>query len=103
MVVTVPLFASQLNDGKTAEDIKKVYAAKYVGELVKYSPSIDENGMISAAGMSLSDAMQVTVAGNDDRILLIARYDNLGKGASGAAVQCLNLITGANKTDGLEI
>ena len=103
MVVTVPLFASQLNDGKTAEDIKKVYAAKYVGELVKYSPSIDENGMISAAGMSLSDAMQVTVAGNDDRILLIARYDNLGKGASGAAVQCLNLIIGANQTDGLEI
>ena len=71
--------------------------------MVKYSPSIDENGMISAAGMSLSDAMQITVAGNDDRILLIARYDNLGKGASGAAVQCLNLIIGANQTDGLEI
>ena len=49
--------------------------------------------------MSLSDAMQITVAGNDDRILLIARYDNLGKGDSGAAVQCLNLIIGANETD----
>ena len=38
--------------------------------------------------------MQVTVSGNEDRILLIARYDNLGKGASGAAVQCLNVKMG---------
>ncbi len=103
MVVTVPLFASQLNEGKTAEDIKRVYAQKYNGDLVKYLPSVDEDGFVSAAGMSLSDAMQITVAGNDDRILLIARYDNLGKGASGAAVQCLNLIIGANESDGLII
>ena len=44
--------------------------------------------------MSENDGMEVTVAGNEDRILLIARYDNLGKGASGAAVQCLNVKMG---------
>ena len=45
--------------------------------------------------------MQLTVAGNDDRIVLIARYDNLGKGASGAAVQCFNIMTGKDQTTGL--
>ena len=38
--------------------------------------------------------MLVSVCGNDERIMLTALYDNLGKGASGAAVECLNLVTG---------
>ena len=47
--------------------------------------------------------MEITVEGNEDRILLIARYDNLGKGASGAAVECLNLVMGTDPTTGLEL
>ena len=47
--------------------------------------------------------MIVTVAGNEERILLIACYDNLGKGASGAAIQCMNMVIGADKTKGLEL
>ena len=61
----------------------------------------DEEGFLSGAGLSGSDAMELTVAGNDDRILLLARYDNLGKGASGAAIQCLNLSLGCDITEGL--
>ena len=64
---------------------------------------IDEEGFISAAGMSFKDSMQITVSGNDDRILLIARYDNLGKGASGAAIECLNMVLGSDKTTGLDL
>jgi N-acetyl-gamma-glutamyl-phosphate reductase len=45
--------------------------------------------------------MEITVAGNEDRLLLIARYDNLGKGASGAALECLNLVLGTDPTTGL--
>jgi N-acetyl-gamma-glutamyl-phosphate reductase len=45
--------------------------------------------------------MTLTVGGNDDRLVLIARYDNLGEGASGAAVQCMNLMLGREETDGL--
>ena len=45
--------------------------------------------------------MEISVSGNSDRILLIARYDNLGKGASGAAVECLNIVLGCDKTQGL--
>lgn len=62
-----------------------------------------ENGFISAAGMSGRDSMQISVCGNDERILLIARYDNLGKGASGAAIQCMNIKFGMNEDSGLTV
>ena len=103
MEVTVPLFKEQLNDGFSVEDIKAAYREKFTGPLVNYVPDMSENGFVSAAGLSGKDSMQVTVAGNDDRILLIARYDNLGKGASGAAVECLNIATKNDKTLSLEL
>ena len=96
MVMTVPLFKKDLKSGKTAEDIKALYKEKYNSDIVKYKESIDENGFIAGNKMSENDGMEVTVCGNEDRILLIARYDNLGKGASGAAVQCLNVKMGLN-------
>lgn len=103
MVVTVPVFKSQLNDGFTAEDIKKAYKEKYTGKIVTYLESIDESGLISANTLSFKDSMQITVAGNDDRILLIARYDNLGKGASGAALECMNIVIGGDPSAMLDI
>ena len=103
MVVTVPLFKEQLKPGTTVADIQNVYTAQYQGPMVKYLPQMDEGGFVSGAGLSHKDNMEVTVCGNDDRILLIARYDNLGKGASGAAVQCLNLVLGCDPTTGLEL
>ena len=103
MMVTVPLFASQLKDGVTFEDLKALYQNKYNGEIVKYDPEFADNGFISAAKLKDSDAMRVTVAGNDDRILLIAVYNNLGKGASGAAVECMNVVLGQDKKCALDI
>ena len=103
MLVTVPLFSRQLNEGKSVSDIKKVYSEMYNSSIVNYSDEIDEEGFISAAGMSFKDSMQITVSGNDDRILLIARYDNLGKGASGTAIECLNMVLGSDKTTGLDL
>ena len=103
MTVTVPIFASQLCDGYTVEDIKALYAQRYTGEIVKYVENADESGLISGAKLSGYDSMQISVAGNSERILLIAMYDNLGKGASGAAVECLNYVLGTNKSEGLEI
>ncbi len=103
MVVTVPIFKSQLNSGFTAEDIKNAYKEKYTGEIVKYSESISESGLISGNALSFKDSMQITVEGNDERILLIARYDNLGKGASGAALECMNISMGASPSEMLDI
>ena len=64
---------------------------------------IDEGGFASAGALSGKDSMRVSVEGNDDRILLIARYDNLGKGASGAAIECMNLVLGFDAGEGLDI
>ncbi len=103
MEVTIPIFASQLNDGFTVEDIKKTYKEKYNGPVVNYVESFDEDGFVSANKLNGRDSMEISVSGNDDRILLISRYDNLGKGASGAAVECMNIVLGVDKTTGLEL
>ena len=103
MTVTVPLFKSQLNEGYTVEDIKAAYAERYANEIVEYVENADESGLISGAKCSGLDSMKIAVAGNEDRILLIAMYDNLGKGASGAAVECLNYVLGVDKKTGLEL
>ena len=102
MEVTVPLFASQLAAGKTVDDIKAAYRAKYNGPVVTYLESADENGFLESGKLSGKDSMQITVSGNEERILLVAIYDNLGKGASGAALECLNLVLGQEKDFGLE-
>ncbi len=102
MCVTVPLFKSQLLKG-SRDDIKAVYKERYKGPVVSYAEDFNEGGFVSANGIFGKDSMQITVAGNDDRILLIARYDNLGKGASGAALQCMNIMLGCDMTKGLDL
>lgn len=101
MLVTVPLFASDIRCGGSAEDIKKVYRELYTGSIVKYTDDPSENGLLSAGALSGSDRMEISVFGNGERILLTARYDNLGKGASGAAVECMNYVLGASPESGL--
>jgi len=103
MEVTVPLFKSDLNDGFGLSDIKEVYKNKYAGPIVTYCDDLSENGFISAGLLSGKDSMIVSVFGNEDRFILTARYDNLGKGASGAAVECLNIVLGNDDTNGLEV
>ena len=103
MLVTVPLFKSQLCDGFGIEDIKALYAKKYNTEIVKYQESFDNGGFMAANAVAGKDCMLVTVAGNEERIQLSALYDNLGKGASGAAIQCMNMVLGVDKTTGLDL
>lgn len=103
MTVTVPLFASQIKKGFSVKDIKEVYRSLYNGKIVKYYDSIDEDGFISASKIDDKDNMEITVAGNDERILLISRFNNLGKGASGAAVECMNIKLGVKKETGLDL
>ncbi len=102
MLVTVPLFKEQLN-GVTVEDIKKIYAQKYTSDVVRYKDEIGENGFICSNKLSFNDSMEIFVEGNEDRILLMSRYDNLGKGASGAAIQNMNILLGIDEKTGLEV
>ena len=102
MEVTVPLFKSQLSFGGMSE-IKEIYKKTYTGPIVSFVDSGDESGFLSAGNLSGKDSMQISVFGNEERMILVARYDNLGKGASGAAVECLNIVLGADKTKTLAI
>lgn len=103
MEVTVPIFASSLLGGATADDIKKIYEEKYRGPVVNFVSDASENGFLSAAKLSGTDKMEISVHGNADRILLTARYDNLGKGACGAAIECLNIVLGSSLTEGMNL
>ena len=99
MEVTVPLFAKDVKG--SIEDIRTLYQNYYKDGLVRYSDATDPDGMLSAAAFSGRDDMQISVFGNEDRILLTARFDNLGKGASGAAIQNMNILLGIDETTGL--
>ncbi len=101
MVTTVPLFAKMLKEGKTVQDIKEVYKKYYNTEIVKFVENVDEAGFIASNKLTGKDSMEISVYGNDERINLIARYDNLGKGASGAAVECMNMVIKKQKNYGL--
>jgi len=99
MEVTVSLFAEALKG--TVADIQEVYRSLYQTGLVKFASEADPDGMLSAAALSGRDDMTVSVFGNDDRILLVSRFDNLGKGASGAAIQNMNIALGLPEATGL--
>ena len=103
MEVTVPLFASQLRG--TRADVADAYRAAYpAGDgLIRFAevPDAAEGGFLSAGALAGRDSMEVAVLGSDERPLLVSRFDNLGKGASGAAIQNLNLLLGAPETEGL--
>lgn len=101
MEVTVSLFADDVSVG--IDEIKKIYADYYKEGLIKYTENADEAGFVSAAAFAGRDNMQVSIFGNDERILLVSRFDNLGKGASGAAIQNMNIVMGIDETTGLEI
>ena len=101
MEVTVPLFKKDLQ-GSMA-DVRRIYAEYYTGPLIHFNEAADEKGFLSAAAFSGRDDMEITVTGNEDRILLVSRFDNLGKGASGAAIQNMNIVLGLPETEGLEI
>ena len=62
-----------------------------------------EGGMMSGNACSGLDGLKIYVTGNEERMVLTAHFDNLGKGASGAAVQCLNLMLGCEEAKGLNL
>jgi N-acetyl-gamma-glutamyl-phosphate reductase len=102
MVMTVPLHSAMLRSGAGINDVKNTLHKRYDAEpLVKVYDEAPEGGTVYSNPMSGSNGMEIYVTGNDERILLIASYDNLGKGASGAAVQNMNIVLGTEETAGL--
>lgn len=101
MEVTVPVFAKDIKG--SVSDIIEVYKNVYNSAILHFDENADEGGFMAGNALSGRDDMQVCVAGNDERILLISRFDNLGKGASGAAIQNMNILLGLDETTGLNV
>ncbi|MBR2464613.1 MAG: N-acetyl-gamma-glutamyl-phosphate reductase [Clostridia bacterium] len=101
MEVTVPLFADMVKGTKA--DIIAAYREAYQGGLVRYNEKMAENGLLCGSAFAGRDDMEIGVLGNEERILLVSRFDNLGKGASGAAIQNMNILLGVDECAGLVI
>lgn len=102
MVMTVPLHTGMLHGGPGPEEIRQVYRERYGGEeLIRVMDKDPEDGFIHSNVMAGSDEFQIFVTGNEERVLLLSRFDNLGKGASGQAVQNMNIMLGIEETKGV--
>ena len=101
MEVSVPVFKKDITGGM--KDIIDLYKNTYSGKIIHFNENADEGGFLSAAAYSGRDDMEISVSGNDDRIILTSRFDNLGKGASGAAIQNMNIVLGIDETTGLVV
>ena len=102
MEVTVPLFSADLG-GATPSELLELYHRTYDGTPLVRVSDVSENGFLSAVALGGKDSMEIAVFGNQDRLTVTARYDNLGKGASGAAVECLNILLGVDPTQNLVV
>ena len=105
MVVSIPIQTRMLPNGTTLKAVHEMFSKHYEGaKMVEVMPLMpeDEQKAFFLASNTLSgiNKLQVFVFGNDEQILLCSRLDNLGKGASGAAVQCLNIMRGIDETTG---
>ena len=101
MEVTVPLFKQDLKGSLT--DLEEAYKNYYTNGLIRFTGKTDEGGYLSGNAFEGCDDMEISIYGNEDRILLVSRFDNLGKGASGAAIQNMNLVLGCKEDTGLTV
>lgn len=101
MEVTVPLTPDVVS--ASPEEIREIYRNYYRSGLVRVADAPDEGGFLSASAFAGKDSLEIAVFGNEERILLVSRFDNLGKGASGAAIQNMNLVLGQDEAKGLVI
>lgn len=103
METTVMLHGDMIGEF-TAQQVCDMLYEKYRNKaLIKVNPKVMTSGMLPANEFSGKDILEITVCGNDERITVTSRFDNLGKGASGAAVQNMNLMLGFSETEGLSL
>jgi N-acetyl-gamma-glutamyl-phosphate reductase len=106
LAASIPLFANKLAKDHSPEEIRHFLANYYSGEkFVNVIPDetegLLEDGTFDITACNDTNRAELFVLGNDDRIMLMTRLDNLGKGASGAAIQCMNIMLGIPEQTGL--
>ena len=107
MTVSLPLHTRLLSRQVTPAEIRDILAEHYRNSKFVKVAELDgkdvlPDGFIGANTLEGTNNMELIVSGNEMRILVVSRLDNLGKGASGAAVQCLNIMMGIDETTGLK-
>lgn len=107
MVVSVPLYTDLLEKSHNPDTLREYFRTYYKGEpFIQVSEAEDEvasSGFLAGNGLSGWDGLKIYITGNEERMVLSAQFDNLGKGASGAAIQCMNLVLGCQESKGLNL
>lgn len=107
MVVSVQLYVDMLSKKAAPESLLNYYAEYYKNkQFIKVSAADDEtaaSGFLAGNGLSGWDGLKIYATGNEERIVVSSQFDNLGKGASGAAIQCMNIIMGCEEAKGLDL
>ena len=107
MVVSVPLYTDLLDKKMNPETLTEFYAEFYKEkpfiQVATKDDAVAASGFLAGNGLSGWDGLKIYVTGNEERIVVSSQFDNLGKGASGAAIQCLNLMLGCEETKGLNL
>ncbi len=100
MLVNVPIFLSRLEKTVTVENLLEMYREHYAGSRF-ISVKQEESGFIAANSLEGTNKLEILIHGNGEQVLLTARLDNLGKGASGAAIQNMNIALALDERLGL--
>lgn len=107
MVVSAPFYADMLSKKMTPSELLEFYREYYAGKkFIKVAEADDEtaaSGFLAGNSLSGWDGLKIYVTGNEERIVVSSQFDNLGKGASGAAIQCMNIRIGCEEAKGLNL
>ncbi len=106
MAVSVPLYTEFLRDHKNPQAMQAYFAEYYKDKkFIRVENGTQDlyGGMISGGSLSGWDGLKIYITGNEERLVLSTQFDNLGKGASGAAIQCLNIMLGCEEDKGLQL
>ena len=101
MLVSIPLHTRLLNEKKSAQELQAFFADYYQATNFIHVQPAGEATFLAGNQLMKTNELEIWVEGHDDQVLLVARLDNLGKGASGAAIQCLNILLGIDETTSL--
>ena len=101
MIVSIPLHTRLLKEKKSAQELQRFFADYYQATNFIHVQPAGETTFLAGNQRTKTNELEIFVEGHDDQVLLVARLDNLGKGASGAAVQCLNILLGIDETTSL--
>lgn len=107
MVVSIQLYTDMLSKKMTPAELLAFFREYYKGQKFIYVASDDDetaaSGFLAGNALSGWDGLKIYVTGNEDRIVVSSQFDNLGKGASGAAIECMNLKLGCDEAKGLNL